>query len=171
VHSADKVREVFRLRREGVIQRDIADRTGVSLGQVRKWLHAGEEAVLAGPMRAAEIAHDANGCSLIADLSPRPYAYLLGQYLGDGCLVRMRRHVYKLAVTTCDDYPAIREETLRAFRSVMPDRSVNLAVKQGCADVYAYSKHWPCVFPQHGAGPKHKRPIRLADWQADIALR
>jgi LAGLIDADG-like domain len=24
-----------------------------------------------------------------------------------------------------------------------------------------YSKHWPCLLPQHVRGPKHLRPIRL----------
>ncbi len=28
-----------------------------------------------------------------------------------------------------------------------------------------YSKHWPCLLPQHGPGKKHLRPIRLEPWQ------
>lgn len=28
-----------------------------------------------------------------------------------------------------------------------------------------YSNHWPDLFPQHGPGPKHTRPIALRDWQ------
>ena len=28
-------------------------------------------------------------------------------------------------------------------------------------------KHWPCLFPQHGPGRKHERPIVLEDWQRD----
>ncbi|WP_234411682.1 hypothetical protein [Mycolicibacterium neoaurum] len=28
-----------------------------------------------------------------------------------------------------------------------------------------YSKHWPCVFPQHAPGRKHLRPIVLEPWQ------
>src|SRR5207237_10314003 len=27
---------------------------------------------------------------------------------------------------------------------------------------------WPCLFPQHGPGPKHRRPIELTDWQDRI---
>jgi hypothetical protein len=37
-------------------------------------------------------------------------------------------------------------------------------------DVSSYSKHWPCYFPQHGYGPKHTRPIVLADWQLLIVV-
>jgi hypothetical protein len=29
----------------------------------------------------------------------------------------------------------------------------------------AYSKSWPCLFPQHGRGKKHERSIVLAPWQ------
>ena len=29
-------------------------------------------------------------------------------------------------------------------------------------------KHWPCLFPQHGPGRKHERPIRLEEWQVDV---
>lgn len=25
-----------------------------------------------------------------------------------------------------------------------------------------------CLFPQHGAGPKHLRPIELAEWQSEL---
>lgn len=41
----------------------------------------------------------------------------------------------------------------------------------GCTEVGAYSTHWPCFFPQHGAGPKHERPITLEQWQRTIVDR
>ncbi|BBZ71233.1 hypothetical protein [Mycobacterium paraseoulense] len=31
--------------------------------------------------------------------------------------------------------------------------------------VSLYSKHWPCLLPQHGPGQKHLRPIRLEPGQ------
>jgi hypothetical protein len=36
---------------------------------------------------------------------------------------------------------------------------------------HAYWKCWPCLFPQHGAGPKHLRTIELRPWQQQIADR
>src|SRR4029077_2419339 len=33
----------------------------------------------------------------------------------------------------------------------------------------AYSKSWTCLFPQHGPGMKHTRPIYLARWQQELA--
>ncbi|CAM5334623.1 MULTISPECIES: helix-turn-helix domain-containing protein [Streptomyces] len=40
--------------------------------------------------------------------------------------------------------------------------------EQGCAAVTSTSKHWPCLFPQHGPGKKHERPIVLEAWQRAI---
>lgn len=35
----------------------------------------------------------------------------------------------------------------------------------------AFSRHWPCLFPQHGPGRKHERPIALAPWRREIVDR
>lgn len=34
--------------------------------------------------------------------------------------------------------------------------------------VGSYSKHWPCLLPQHGPGMKHTRKIELLAWQREI---
>lgn len=34
--------------------------------------------------------------------------------------------------------------------------------------VSVYSRQLLCLFPQHGPGPKHRRPIRLEPWQQKI---
>jgi hypothetical protein len=34
-----------------------------------------------------------------------------------------------------------------------------------CTEISMYSKHWLCLFPQHGSGRKHDRTIKLAAWQ------
>ena len=38
----------------------------------------------------------------------------------------------------------------------------------GCLVITVSWKHWPCLFPQHGPGRKHERPIALVDWQRAI---
>lgn len=35
-------------------------------------------------------------------------------------------------------------------------------------DVMSSSIHWTCLFPQHGPGRKHERPIILEPWQQQI---
>jgi hypothetical protein len=43
--------------------------------------------------------------------------------------------------------------------------------RTGCCEIYSDWKHWRCVFPQHGAGPKHERRIRLEPWQGELVTR
>ena len=37
-----------------------------------------------------------------------------------------------------------------------------------CVEVSLYSKHWPCLFPQHGPRKKHHRTIELQPWQGEL---
>lgn len=97
------------------------------------------------------------------------YAYLLGLYLGDGCISRHPR-AYRLRIVLDARYPSIiyqAMEAMAAMRAPAPGR-VNLLDRGGCVEVSAYWQHWPCVFPQHGRGRKHSRSIHLAPWQARI---
>ena len=57
------------------------------------------------------------------------------------------------------------------MRSVLRDNSVFVykpSARSKCTVAGVYSNHLVCLFPQHGRGPKHSRPIALAPWQADI---
>ena len=54
------------------------------------------------------------------------------------------------------------------MRAIRPGNKVASRPRPGCTEVIAYSRHWPCLFPQHGPGRKHKRTIRLAAWQQVI---
>jgi hypothetical protein len=91
-------------------------------------------------------------------------------YLGDGCISRHPRGVWRLRVTLDAAYPGIVAECASAMSAVSVGRRVNvLRRREGrCVDVSGYWKHWPCYLPQHGPGAKHKRPIVLTDWQSHI---
>lgn len=167
------VRRVFDLWDEGLPKAEIARRTGVSRAQVRFWLAAGMESVLHSPMRriGSRAGCSCDGsCNTAAEVDEPAYAYLLGQYLGDGCISEGRRHVFKLRIAACDDYPEIMAECEAAIRRVMPAHEVGRVQGLGCTEVYSTSKHWPCLFPQHGPGRKHLRRISLEQWQKRIAL-
>ncbi|RZU01513.1 hypothetical protein EV645_8346 [Kribbella rubisoli] len=96
------------------------------------------------------------------------YAHLLGLYLGDGCLSKHRRDVYALRIACDDAYPRLIDEAASAIADVHPSRPVHRVQAVGYTAVLSYWKHWPCLFPQHGAGPKHRRKIELAPWQQEI---
>ena len=53
---------------------------------------------------------------------------------------------------------------------VMPSSKVFCASHRevACTYVKSVSKHWPCLFPQHGPGRKHERKIELEPWQQEI---
>jgi hypothetical protein len=100
---------------------------------------------------------------------PESYAYLLGLYLGDGCVVRHARTT-RLVIMLDGAYPRIIGAAAAAMRAAGLGRPVSvLAVKNSRAiAVQSYSGTWPEVFPQAAPGRKHERPIVLADWQRAI---
>jgi hypothetical protein len=100
------------------------------------------------------------------------YAYLLGLYLGDGCISASHRGVFKLRISLDITYPNIIDECAGAIEAVKrKGRPAGFVHRPGCVEVNSHWKHWPCVFPQHGPGPKHLRRIKLEDWQKEIADR
>jgi hypothetical protein len=160
------VEEAFRLRDEGRNLLQISRALGVNRSALRDWFQHPLEHFAA---RAEHEAHSEAGCPLIARVACPEYAYLLGQYLGDGTISPLGpRGVLKLRIFTCDDYPEIRQRCVDSIRVVLPNHAVGFVQGEGCGEVSAYSKHWRCLFPQHGPGRKHERLIELAPWQRDI---
>jgi hypothetical protein len=62
------------------------------------------------------------------------------------------------------------QEIVDAIGAVAQGKTANSALhpRDALVRVSCYWKHWPCLFPQHGPGRKHERPIFLADWQQAI---
>lgn len=97
-------------------------------------------------------------------MNDQPYAYLFGLYLGDGHIV----HKYKqhtLSIACADAWPGLIDAAEEALRLVMPGAKTGRVQRTGCTEVKSYSEHWVCMFPQHGPGKKHERPIVLKEWQ------
>jgi len=94
----------------------------------------------------------------------RAYPYLFGLYLGDGMLTLARRNVWRLRLTLDLKYPGIITRAKDAISEV-GDRSAGETARAGCVELYTNWKHWICLFPQHGPGPKHARQISLEPWQ------
>jgi hypothetical protein len=107
-------------------------------------------------------------------LTDLAYAYLLGLYLGDGCLLKTgRAGVFRFNLSLDAKYPVIRDEAQAAAAIVMPSSksSVRRHPQHRLVWIDSISKHWPCLFPQHGPGVKHRRSIKLHDWQREIVDR
>ncbi|MFI0809798.1 transcriptional regulator [Streptomyces echinatus] len=95
------------------------------------------------------------------------YAYLLGLYLGDGYIISKPRQHY-LMITCTASWPGLVDAAENTMHRVLPEPSVTRRQREGCVDVMSFTKHWVCLFPQHGPGKKHERPIVLEPWQQVI---
>lgn len=160
MHPPDVRRQALELRPQYPTLAALSRELGVSRATLRDWLADPEAAV-------ADCVADCFVCSGVACPVPAVYAYLLGQYLGDGCIAVDGRGVAKLRIACADDYPGIAAEVDSAIKAVS-GRRVCRVQSIGCSEHAAYWKHWPCLFPQHGPGRKHERPIVLAGWQQDL---
>jgi hypothetical protein len=164
------IERVAELISAGVSQAETARRTGIPRGTLREWVEVGlDEAIKHRREHTEACARSGVGCGVVSGAPHAPYAYLLGLYLGDGSIASHPRGVLKLRIALDTKYPGIIQECERAMTAVLGNR-VGRVQCIGCVEVYSYSKHWRCVFPQHGAGPKHKRSIVLEPWQELIAL-
>jgi hypothetical protein len=101
---------------------------------------------------------------------PWSYALLLGWYLGDGC-VQSNGRSFQLIVTCDAIYPEVIVDCAAAVQIVAgTERRVYVRPHRVHRSVRIESgwKRWPEVFPQHGPGRKHNRPIVLESWQQEI---
>jgi hypothetical protein len=164
--SLQTVRAALAMHTDGRNISEISRALGVSRAAIRDWVANSDTRIERLSRKAM---HSARNCSLIDTLPSAQYAYLLGQYLGDGCisLVGVRK-VPRLRIAMCDAYPDIRRRCEAAMLAVMPANKVGGTPMVGCTEVWSHSNHWPCLFPQHGPGKKHEREIVLEDWQQDI---
>lgn len=163
---------VWALIDAGLSNRRISILTGISRATIRDWRRK-ELTWSPEKSRQTRLRHpdpDCPSCSR-ASVPASAYAYLLGLYLGDGCISSYPRGVYKLRITLDQRYTGILAECAEAMSAVRPSTpmKVGRVQKIGCIEVTAHWKHWPCLFPQHGPGPKHERRIVLVPWQLDIA--
>jgi hypothetical protein len=95
------------------------------------------------------------------------YSYLLGMYLGDGYICRARR-TYRFHVSLHRRQEQVITRVVHAIAAIRPGHPVGSRRRGAVTIVNAYWNAWPVLFPQHGAGRKHQRPIVLEPWQQMI---
>lgn len=158
------VADALALSASGLSDYEVSRRTGVPRSTVLRWRTEGAPD---RPRTPCPI------CDGTGGLPARDYAYLLGLYLGDGWIGEHRRTVYRFNVYLDSRYPGIVSACADAMEAVRPGQRADRYPKPtaNMIIVRMYSRHWPCLFPQHGPGPKHERPIRLVDWQQEVVDR
>ncbi|MFJ6481227.1 helix-turn-helix domain-containing protein [Streptomyces sp. NPDC091682] len=136
----------------------VSKETGISRSAIRAWRSRVE------PL--PRLLNQAAPCAGPADTAS--YAYLLGLYLGDGCISPHPRGGQYLRIACADAWPGLIELCRAAILAVRPGDKVYVLQRQGCVAVTSYGRHWTCLFPQHGPGRKHERRIILEGWQQEI---
>lgn len=106
------------------------------------------------------------------------YVYLLGVYLGDGSLIKIKnkKDLYRLRVTCDAKYPNLIQEIKTAIEIILPDNTVGSIKrywkgKLSCIDVSCWSKFFIHLFPSYQQGRKHTYKIVLKPWQEILVNR
>ena len=165
MRSTAEFRAAKQLVHTGLSDKEVSRRTGIPRRTISDWRR--------GRTRLRK-RNDCSGQDAVRHdflaLPAIPYAYLLGIYLGDGCISCHPRGVYRMRIVLDRAYPGIIAECAAALESLFPAQTAHRYKRRhsNCVEVSMYSKHWPCFFPQHGPGRKHLRSIRLAAWQQRI---
>ncbi|MFG2821380.1 transcriptional regulator [Kitasatospora sp. NPDC048365] len=149
----------------GLSLSQVSRSTGISRSAIRAWTAR----VDPSPRMTAEC--PAPSGHLSPTVPSDACTYLLGLYLGDGCISPERRGGYALRIACGNAWPGLIDTCERAVRSVLPHNATHRVRAPGCTYMVSRSKHWPCLLPQHGPGKKHERPIVLAPWQRELVDR
>ena len=160
MHPKKLVDEARRLYATGMTTTDVSRQMGLPWRTVAHWCR--------GDRRPPGVDRTVCPRCTGAMLDTENYAYLFGQYLGDGHITTSKRNVHCLSIFCADAWPGVRAEVAAALSAVLPASKVSSVQRIGCAAVKSYSTHWTCLFPQHGPGKKHERPIVLEQWQQEI---
>ncbi|MDT0432273.1 helix-turn-helix domain-containing protein [Streptomyces salyersiae] len=153
--------EALALLRSGITNRATAELLNAPRGTVGWWLHEDRKRRGVQYMKPT----DRPACTG-RNLDHTAYAYLLGLYLGDGHIASKPQQ-HHLSIFCGDGWPGLIDEAESAMRRVMPVPRTGRRHRNGCVEVKSCTKHRTCVFPQHGPGRKHERPIVLESWQQE----
>ncbi|MCW2812991.1 MAG: hypothetical protein JWN84_446 [Nocardioides sp.] len=149
----------------GMGDADNAAKHGVAVKTIRRWRRDYQRRG-----RARGQSHCAVPCPVCEDgvLDRAAYAELLGWYLGDGHITLSRRGVHNLHVVNDRRYATDNAHLAVLMATVKPGGLPHTRLVPGAVITTVSWKHWPCLFPQHGPGRKHERPIVLDDWQRTV---
>jgi Homeodomain-like domain len=171
VRHKNDVTRVIHLSDQGLSDYEISRRTGIPRSTVQRW-RAGPASSPKGPPAGPTCPRCGSAEHVFSSLPTIDYAYLLGQYLGDGTIYRAGRRSYALRISSDARYPGIIDECCRVIERVAGRRpAVRYHPQKRLANIVLGWKAWPCYFPQHGPGRKHSRHIELVGWQQEIVER
>ena len=152
MRSEGEYQKALELIRAGVNDCEVGRRLGIPRGTIREW-RVGLAANSLGRTKYASV-DQRSRCFRCdgGEVDQKAYAFLLGAYLGDGCLSSLPRGVYRLRIACDQKYIGIINEIATEIVKVRGAKTVGFSQGEGFVEVSAYWKHWPCLLPQHGPG-------------------
>jgi len=162
VHRPEIRSAALALAQQGVNDCEIARRLGVPRTTVRDWRRP---RYFANFVCCPRCWHRLRPLAF----SDADYAELLGLYLGDGHISALAR-TQRLRIFLDAKHQVVVDEAEALLRRCFPNNPVGRAlVEEGAeAILFVHSAHLSCLFPQHGPGKKHDRPIVLESWQQHV---
>ena len=150
---------VLGLLADGRSLSSISKQVGISRAAIREWRDRG--------LQPKQPHSTCFACQGRRPDSATDYCALLGYYLGDGCLSRMRR-TFALRVSCDRSYPGVIADVTALTQRVHGGGKACHVKAPGAIVVQNCWNHWPCLFPQHGPGRKHERTLVLEPWQREL---
>jgi hypothetical protein len=162
MRSREEMQEVRLLMERGMADPEVSRRAGVPATTVNRWRRGTTRTFGPAPVPAPWRPPDAFS-----------YAYLLGVYLGDGCVSVSSRGRVLLRIALDSRYPEIVIDCHTAVQLVLPSSTCRVYPRPGVnmVNVQSPGKRWLDAFPQHGPGRKHEWRIELVSWQREIVDR
>lgn len=168
---------------------DIAKKTGFCLGTIRYWckkynLKSQYGIFSEKSERGLKSTYKSSAVGALGDEShldytnwsedqQRAYSYLLGFYLGDGCLAYNRKvagRSYTLIITNHVGFSVMNQRIKDSIKCLFPNKEIGTYQKSypdrksNGIDIKVTGICLNLLFP-HGDGRKHTRKIELTDWQ------
>jgi Homeodomain-like domain-containing protein len=165
VHGSATRTEALDLIRLGLNDCAVSRRLGIPRSTIRKWRrprHVPKTTAMTCPRCW-------RGVRRPFAFTDADYAELLALYLGDGHIVRTgRSDRFRLFLDS--RYQRVIVDARELLERCFPGRPVGTIYAHGgtMTVLSLYCTHLACVFPQHGPGKKHERPIVLEPWQRHV---
>lgn len=160
-YSIELINEARRLESLNTPKTKIAKELGVPRGTVRYWLQ-NNGVPQRQPKYPPILEH--------LEEHKEDYAYLLGLYLGDGDISKVRKTL-RLRIFLDSKHVEIEQKVKGALQRVFyknKTTSYKAHKNSNCKTVYVYYSKIDDYFLPGGLGRKHTRPIVLHDWQTKI---
>lgn len=166
---------VMKMLSNGYKISEIAKQTGINRSSISNWKQRSGR-IKIETKETNEIKEDKFFSNFIESLTPNKkldYSYILGVYLGDGCIYKHKDKNYRtLTITSDKKYADLNDYTIQCFTRFfgkaprVVDRT--LYGRGNAIDIIYSHKHLDLVFPHCGRGHKHDRKIELSPWQESI---